>query len=400
MPFEETRVMDQRQRFVQDSQLSLHSFAELCRRYGISRKTGYKWVERWAAEGPQGLRDRDSRPVHSPQATPPEVVEAILDVRRKHDSYGAKKVAWYLERHQPHLELPSRTTIHNILHRHGLVPKRRRRVRRWHPGRPTTEATEPNAIWTIDFKGQFRTRDGRYCFPLTVQDMCSRFLLACQGRLNVSIAGTRPVLAKLFREFGLPERIRSDNGVPFASNALGRLSQLSVWFVRLGIFPEFIEPGCPQQNGKHENMHLAMDRHAPRTPRANLTAHQRVFNAFRHEYNWIRPHEALDGALPSDLYHPSARPYPRRLEPLVYPGHFELRRVSRNGGIRWFDNWVNVSHILAEQYIGLEEIDAGLFDVFFGPVWLGRFVEEQLQIIDAQGRGKRRSGGNHKGRHL
>jgi hypothetical protein len=271
-------------------------------------------------------------------------------------------------------------------------------VRRWHPGRPYTEAHEPNMIWTTDFKGQFKTRDGRYCFPLTVQDMHARFLLGCQGLLDVSIAGTRAVFVRLFQEFGLPERIRSDNGTPFASNALGRLSQLSMWFVRLGITPEFIEPASPYQNGKHENMHLVLKRQATKPPRANLQAQQRVLNTFRYEYNCVRPHEALNGAVPNDLYHSSPRPYPRRLEPLTYPSHFEVRRVSRNGGIRWINQWVNVSNLLGEQYVGFEEVDAGLFDVYFGPVWLGRFVEAKLRIFDNLGRPKRRRGGNHKGR--
>jgi putative transposase len=400
LPFEETRVMDQRQRFVHDAHCSLMSFSELCRRYGISRKTGYKWLERWITAGPEGLRDRPSRPRQSPLATPATVVEAILEVRRRYPDYGAKKVTWYLERNRRDLQLPSRTTIHNILHRHGLVAPRRRRVRRWHPGRPTTEAAYPNAIWSTDYKGQFRTRDGLYCFPLTVQDIHSRYLLGCQGRLDVSIEGAKPVFTQLFREYGLPERIRSDNGAPFASNALGRLSQLSVWFIRLGIIPELIEPASPQQNGKHENMHLVLKRQATRPPQANLRCQQRVLNTFRQDYNWVRPHEALSGALPSDLYRPSPRPYPRRLEPVSYPNHFEVRLVSRNGGIRWCNNWVNVSHLLAEEYIGFEEVDAGRFDVYFGPVWLGRFVEQKLRIIDGDGRSARRKGGNHKGRQL
>lgn len=283
MPFEETRVMDQRRRFIEDAHLSFRSFSEACRHHGISRKTGYKWLERWLEEGATGLQDRSSKPHRSPRSTSDEVVEAILDVRRKHFDYGAKKVTWYLERHRPELQLPSRTTIHNILHRHGLVPERRKRVRRWHPGRPYTEATEPNRIWTTDFKGQFKTRDGRYCFPLTVQDMHSRFLLGCEGKLDVSIAGARPVFVRLFREFGLPDRIRSDNGAPFASNALGRLSQLSMWFVRLGITPEFIEPSSPYQNGKHENMHLVLKRQATRPPRTNLRAQQKILDTFRYE---------------------------------------------------------------------------------------------------------------------
>ena len=400
MPFQQTRVMDERRRFIDDVHRSLLSFAELCRRYGISRKTGYKWLERWEQHGPSGLEDRRSRPHTCPWSTAPEVTEAILEVRRAHPTYGAKKVAWFLERHRPELLLPSRTTIHNILHRNGLVPKRRPRVRRWHPGRPTAEAAAPNAIWTTDFKGQFRTRDGRYCYPLTVQDMHSRFLIGCQGLLDTSIAGAQPVFRKLFREFGLPERIRSDNGAPFAANALGRLSRLSVWFVRLGIIPEFIEPSSPYQNGKHENMHLVLKREATRPPRSNLKAQQAVLDQFRSEYNGLRPHEALEGAVPRDLYRPPTRPLPRRLQPLTYPAHFELRRVSKNGGIRWYNQWVNVSSLLGEQYVGFEEVDLGLFDVYFGPIWLGRFVEAKLRIFDNLGRGKRRRGGNHKGRHL
>ena len=400
MPFEETRVMDQRQRFVHDAHANVGSFSELCRRYGISRKAGYKWLERWITEGPEGLQDRRSRPHRSPLATPPEVVEAILEVRRKYTDFGAKKVAWHLERTRPDLQLPSRVTIHNILHRHGFVRARRARLRRWHPGRPSTEAAEPNAIWTTDFKGQFKTRDGCYCFPLTVQDMHSRFLLGCQGLPDVSIAGAQPVFLRLFREYGLPARIRSDNGAPFASNALGRLSQLSVWFVTLGITPELIEPASPYQNGKHENMHLVLKRQATRPPRANLRAQQRVLNTFRYEYNCVRPHEALHGKVPSDLYRASPRLLPRRAEPITYPAHFELRRVSRNGGIRWYKNWVNVSHLLAEHNVGFEEVDVGTFDVYFGPVWLGRFVERKLRIFDNLGRPRRRRGGNFKGRKL
>jgi putative transposase len=377
MPFQETGVMDERRRFLKDAHRSLLSFAELCRRYGISRKTGYKWLSRWESAGPQGLEDRSSRPRHCPWATPQHVIDAILTVRRAHPDYGAKKVVWFLERHQPRLVLPSRTTVHNILHRHGLVPRRRRTLRRWHSGRPTAEAPHPNAIWSTDFKGQFRTRDGHYCFPLTVQDVHSRFLLACTGLPDTSLAHAKPVFTRRFREFGLSERIRSDNGTPFASNALGRLSRLSAWFVRLGIIPEFIEPASPHQNGKQENMHLVLKRQATRPPRANLRAQQRVLNHFRNEYNLVRPHEALNGAVPGDLYRSSHRPIPKRLPPLIYPPHFEVRLVSTNGGIRWHKHWVNVTSILGQQFIGLEEVDAGLFDVYFGPIWLGRLIESK-----------------------
>jgi transposase InsO family protein len=397
MPFAETHVVDERTRFIEDVHRSLLSFSELCRRYGISRPTGYKWLKRWRTEGPPGLKDRPSRPTSCPSATAPEVVEAILGVRRRYPDYGAKKIVWYLERHRPELRLPSRTTVHNILTRHDLVPRRRRRVRRWHPGRPDVLADAPNTTWSADFEGEFPTRDSVLCYPLTVQDMHSRLLLDCRGRYNVRTDGVIPVFTRLFREFGLPERIRTDNGTPFASNALGRLSRLSVWFVQLGILPQFIEPASPQQNGRHENMHLVLKRRS-RPPRASMRAQQRAFNDFRAEFNNIRPHEALNGAVPADLYRPSPRPVPATLEPITYPGHFETRLVSANGGIRWYADRIGVSQLLAGHHIGLEEVDCGRFDVYFGPIWLGRFIEHKRLIIDAPHPGRKRRGGSAKGR--
>jgi transposase InsO family protein len=397
MPFAEIHVVDERTRFIEDVHCSLLSFSELCRRYGISRPTGYKWLRRWRTEGPPGLANRSSRPNSCPAATPDEVVEAILGVRRSYPDYGAKKIVWFLERHRPELAVPSRTTVHNILHRHGLVPRRRRRVRRWHPGRPDVLADAPNATWSADFKGEFPTRDGILCYPLTVQDMHSRFLLDCRGRSSVRTDGVIPAFTRLFRKFGLPERIRTDNGTPFASNALGRLSRLSVWFVQLGILPQFIEPASPQQNGRHENMHLVLKRRS-RPPRSSMRTQQRAFNDFRAEFNYVRPHEALHGAVPADLYEPSPRPFPTTLEPITYPGHFETRLVSANGGIRWYADRVGVSQLLAGHDIGLEEVDLGLFDVYFGPIWLGRFIEHKRRIVDSTNPGRDRRGGPSKGR--
>lgn len=394
MPFQETHVVDARRRFVEDSYRSLSSFSELCWRHGISRKTGYKWLNRYEQGGLPALEDASRRPRSCPWATAPEVIEAILGVRKRHPDFGAKKIRWYLERHEPQLSLPSRRTIHRVVHNAGLVQPRRKRVRRWHPGRPWTSASEPNAIWTIDYKGQFRLRDGMLCYPLTTQDMHSRFLLGCRGLRSTQLLPAKTELTRLFRTFGLPRRIRSDNGVPFASNALGRLSTLSVWFIRLGITPELTQPASPYQNGKHENMHLHLKRRTARKPRANLKAQQVAFRAFRSHYNRIRPHEALGGRTPSDLYSPSARPLPKALSPITYPEHFEVRRVSKNGGVRWMGDWVNVSHLLAELPVGFEEIDHGLFNVYFGPVWLGRFIEAKRAIIDSRGRSKRRSGRN------
>ena len=398
MPFEETHVVDERTRFIEEVHRSGRSFTAICDRYGISRTTGYEWLKRWKVAGPEGLRDRSSRPKSCPWATPPEVVDAILGVRRSYDDFGPKKIIWYLERHRPELALPSRQTVYNILLRHDAVPRRRRRVRRWHPGRPDSDATEPNETWSTDFKGEFPMGDGQLCYPLTVQDMHSRCVLEVRGRPDVTLDGVMPVFKRLFQRYGLPERIRSDNGTPFASNALGRLSRLSVWFIQLGILPELIEPASPHQNGKHENMHLVLKRRTTRPPRANMRAQQRAFRTFCSHYNTVRPHEALDGALPADLYQPSPRPFPSRLEPVTYPGHFETRLVSSNGGFRWYSDRIPVGRLFASHEIGLEEVDHGLFDVYFGPVWLGRFVEPKRLIFDSLGRGKRRTGGTHQRR--
>lgn len=382
MPWRETSAMSERLNFVIDSQRGFFSFAQLCRRYGVSRKSGYKWLHRFEEHGPQGLADRSHRPHSCPHATPLETVQAILELRRRR-GWGAPKLQRLLQDRFPERRPPTVGTIHRILDRHGLVPRKRPRLRRAHPGRPTTPIDHPNAVWSADFKGQFRMGNGAYCCPLTVQDGFSRFLLGCQGLSAPTIEGSRPVFERLFREYGLPERIRTDNGAPFASNALGRLSTLSVWWVRLGILPELIEPGRPQQNGRHERMHKTLKARTTRPPERNLRAQQRRFDAFRHEFNHERPHEALGQEPPASLYQSSGRPFPETLPALDYPGHFEIRLVSRNGGIRWNGRRIPASHLLAQQYVGLEEVGDGLWDVYFGPIKLGRFHEREGKIEDS-----------------
>jgi len=385
MPWRESSAMNERFHFVSDAQRGFFPFAELCRRYGVSRKTGYKWLDRFAEHGPHGLADRSHRPHSCPHATPPEIVQAVLEFRRRR-GWGAPKLQRLLRNRFPQRPPPTVATIHRILDRHGLVSPRRRRRRRAHPGRPTTPFDCPNAVWSADFKGQFRLGNSLYCYPLTIQDCFSRFLLGCHGLPAPTIEGSKPVFERLFREYGLPERIRTDNGAPFASNALGRLSTLSVWWVRLGILPELIEPGQPQQNGRHERMHRTLKARTARPPERNFPAQQRRFDAFRHEFNHERPHEALGQEVPASAYLLSDRPFPNKLPPLHYPAHFEVRRVSHNGGIRWNSRRINVSHLLAEQYVGLEEIDDSLWEVYFGPVKLGRFHEQEGRIEDHYGR--------------
>lgn len=386
MPWKETCPVDERNRFIDDYLSTFLSFSELCRHYGISRKTGYKWIDRFDQSGRPGLEDQSRRPHGCTHATDPEIVAAIVQARKRHPLYSAKKIRPFLLRRHPDWDMPSITTVHNILKRNNLIPTKRRNPKRGHPGRPYTTATEPNTLWTTDFKGHFKTKNGRYCYPLTIQDAYSRYLLACDALLDTSITTSIPVFERVFKEHGIPTRIRSDNGAPFASNALGRLSRLSVWWIQLGITPELIEPGKPHQNGQHENMHGTLKKHATRPPQRNCSAQQQTFNSFIHEFNHIRPHESLNNAVPADRYSPSTRPFPTHPEPISYPPHFEVRRVSRNGGIRWAGTRIPVSHILIELEIALEEVDHGSWDVYFGPVWLGRLVEAKGRIIDRFGK--------------
>ena len=389
MPWRELKPMDQKTQFIADYLRQTLDTTELCQLYGISRKTGYKWIERYLENGPQGLEERSRRPGTCPNQTPDAIVEALIAVRQHHPSWGAKKLLPFVEKRHPDWDLPSRSTVCDILKRRGLIPRQRRRRVIGHPGKPSSLMLAPNAIWCADFKGQFKTGDGLYCYPLTVTDGYSRYLLGCQGLSSTRTIEAKPVFTRLFKEFGLPERIRSDNGVPFATNTLARLSALSAWWVRLGILPDLIEPGKPQQNGRHERMHRTLKAETTRPPAANRRAQQRKFNRFQKEFNDERPHEALDMATPASLYVPSSREMPNRLPPLEYPDRFEVRYVSYNGGIRWNKGWVNVSITCAGEYVGLEEIDDGVWNVYFGPLKLGRLLERHMRIEDAYGRLKR-----------
>ena len=389
MPWSHTSPMDQKTQFIADYLRDRLSMTELCEFYGVSRKTGYKWIDRYLTHGPQGLEARSRRPSNSPRQTPDDVVAAILEARQRHPSWGAKKLVSILSTRNPRWPWPARSTVCDILSRNGLVPKKRQRRAIGHPGKPISHIGAPNDMWSADFKGHFKTGDGRYCYPLTIADGYSRFLLSCQALSSTSVAEAKPVFTRGFKEFGLPKRIRTDHGVPFATNTLARLSQLSAWWVRLGILPEFIEPGKPQQNGRHERMHRTLKAETTRPPAANLRAQQRKFNRFREEFNHQRPHEALDMQTPAALYEPSPRPMPAKLPPLEYPDRFEVRYVSANGGIRWNRRWVNVSITCAGEYVGLEEIDDGVWNVDFGPLKLGRLLERHMRIEDAYGRLKR-----------
>jgi putative transposase len=389
MPWSETSPMDQRTQFIADFLRDTLTITELCDLYGVSRKTGYKWIERYLRQGPAGLHERSRKPRVSPNATPEERVQAFLTVRHRHPSWGAKKLLAIVHKRHPRWELPGRSTVCEILKRHGMVPQKRNKRRIGHPGKPTSQILAPNDCWSADFKGQFKTGDGLYCYPLTVTDGYSRYLVGCQALYTTAVKEAKPMFTRLFKEYGLPKRIRTDNGVPFATNTLARLSALSAWWVRLGVLPELIEPGKPQQNGRHERMHKTLKAEATKPPAGNLAAQQRKFNRFREEFNNERPHEALDQQTPASVYESSPRAMPHKLPALAYPDRFEVRYVSANGGIRWRGDWVNVSIVCAGAYVGLEEIADGIWTVYFGPLKLGRLHERHMRIEDEYGRLKR-----------
>lgn len=380
MPWRESVPMDERVQFVGDWLRQLESLAAVCRRYGISRKTGYKWIARYEEDRVGGLDARSSRPHHSPQATEGPVAVAIVRLRKRYPSWGGKKILSVLAEREPSWALPAISTANDILKRAGLVEPRRRRRPVPPAADQRTPAREPNHVWTADFKGQFRTLDGALCYPLTVCDASSRFLLRCHGLSSPTTAGAMAVFQRAFREYGLPERIRTDNGEPFAAASLGRLSRLSAWWVRLGIYPELIAPASPQENGAHERMHRTLKAETTRPPAATLCAQQRRFSRYRGYYNDVRPHEAIGQRPPARLYQASPRALPRRLEPLAYPAHFEIRRVSKPGVISWHSKPLVISTVLIHQEIGLEPIDDGEWDLHFGPIRLGRLDERTRRI--------------------
>jgi len=375
-------VMDQRVRFISEYLNGYFPLSEICQQFEISRKTGYKWIRRYEAFGAEGLADQSRRPHSCPHQTDDKIIKGIIEVRKKHPTWGPKKLLKIISDKHPVWEIPAISTTADILKREGLILPGRRRLRRKHPGCPKTTTKKPNDIWTADYKGHFKMRNGNYCYPLTVCDMHSRYLLGCDVHDAISLKETKRHFTKLFNEYGLPQRIRTDNGVPFASSAIARLSALSVWWLKLGIYPEQIEPGKPQQNGKHERMHRTLKKEATVPPEKDIKAQQKRFDDFRREYNYLRPHEALDMKTPSEIYTSSDRRMPQKLGHYDYPCHFEVRRVSRNGGIRWKKKRVPVSQTLIEEYIGFEAVDDGIHNVYFCDLLIGRFFEDILKIKD------------------
>lgn len=369
-------MVDNRVRFVVSLERGEGSVSALCERYGISRETGHKWLRRWREGGFEALRDSSRSPLTRPQGTAAAVVEALVAKRRERPHWGPRKLLAVLREEQPEMAWPAASTAGELLKRAGLVAARRR-VRRAEPlERPFAEAVTPNDEWAIDFKGWFRTGDGRRCDPLTVSDTASRMLLECR----IMVPQTAPVAGaceQLFRSFGLPRRLRMDNGTPFASRGAAGLTRLSVGWAKLGIELARIEPGEPSQNGRHERMHGTLQRETAMTPAASLAAQQGRFDAFRREYNEERPHEGLGQVPPVRLWQPSPRPYPGRIAEPWYPADHQVRRVRTDGTIRWRGGGLFISEALTGEPIGLVELASG--------DWLARFIDIDLGVVDRRG---------------
>jgi len=383
MPWKEVSMMDERLRFVARV-LEGEPMTDLCREFGISRKTGYKIYGRYREEGPVALCDRSRRPVRYANQLPEQVERLLVVTKKEKPNWGARKIRELLIRKlDGDFRIPSISTVHAVLDRHGLVTHARKRRARA-SGTGLSPGLAPNELWCADFKGEFKLGSGRYCYPLTVTDHASRFLLACEALESVREIPVISSFERLFRERGLPAAIRSDNGVPFASpNGLYNLSRLSVWWLRLGIAIERIKPGHPQQNGRHERMHLTLKREATRPPGMNMLQQQARFDAFLTEFNEERPHEALAMSCPADRYSPSARIY-QGLPDIEYPFHDREVLVTACGRICMHRKRVNISTVMAGQKLGIKEVDDGIWLVSFLAYDLGYIDLEQktLQTLD------------------
>jgi transposase InsO family protein len=382
--------MDEKKSFIYEWESGESTVSALCESFGISRTLGYRYIGRYLEHGRAGLVEQSRAPRRVWNRTAEDLQQAIIELRHRKPRLGALKIHELLREQFGKRRIPAVSTIELILKRNGLV-KKRRRVRRIRETHPIFHADRPNEIWSVDFKGEFRMGNMRYCYPLTVMDAYSRYVLAVVGMHSPTYEGTKAVFQALFERYGLPKQIHSDNGEPFASAvSLSRLTRLAVWFMELGIVPVYSDPAHPEQNGSHERMHEELKAEATRPPAYSLGPQQRKFNAFRVDYDDQRPHQALGQRRPREFYRPSRRRLAQRIRPWKYPQGTVVKYVCRNGAIRWgYGKWVMVSTTLATKYIGLEEMATGKWRVYFRDTLLGYLDEQTLRIEDQLGRQRR-----------
>lgn len=390
MPFTGTCAVDERVRFCVLYESGEHSMSELCRRFGISRTTGYEVIGRWRAGGAEALADRSHAPHRCPHALDAERREAMLDVRRRHPTWGGKKVKAWLEARRPEVTWPAASTMGDAFARAGLVAARRRRRHAGAGTAPFAACRAANDVWSIDFKGWFRTGDGCRCEPLTIQDQASRYLIRAVPLARTSGERVWAVLEAAFREFGLPKAIRSDNGAPFASSGAGGLSALAVRLIKAGVLPQRIDPASPQQNGRLERLHRTLKAETASPPAASLRAQAERLRVFRRVYNEERPHEALGLVTPASVYATSPRCWSGRLSGPEYAADTEVRRVRTSGEIKWAGATVYISTALVGELISLEQSESGVWRVHYGPVLLGEIARtgrlRRARAVAAAGR--------------
>jgi transposase InsO family protein len=386
MPWKVEKMENLKQKFVLLYQTGKFTMTELCRQFNISRPTGYAIIERYENEGWDALQERSRRHATYPFQTDLVIENALLGLRDKHPHWGARKFLAILTREQPQWRLPCESTVNNILKRNGRVTPRKSSRRKIINKYPRFDPEEPNEIWSADFKGKFRLGNREYCNPLTICDSKSRFLFDIRGLRFCRAEDCIPIFDKAFREYGLPEQMHTDNGPPFgSSNSLRRLTSLAVWFMDVGITPVYSDPGQPQQNGRHERMHRDLKAQVTRPPAYSFRAQQHRFDAFRKEYNEIRPHEALGMNTPMEVHRISKRVYARKLEDWTYAASLKLKLVTVNGALRWdSDGLIMVSTALAGRYVGLEEVDSGVWIVYYRHVALGVLLERTKRVYEME----------------
>ena len=381
MPWKETTVMEQKIEFICEWRTGKYTITELCRCFDISRPTAYKIIARFENEGYEGLRELSRKPrgLH-PNATNGKVVNSILELKEKHKLWGAKKIRKLLYNDYPDEIIPTVLTVHNILKKHGLVCPQKR-LRRVKPIYPIFDPIECNEVWSADYKGKFLMRNKIYCHPLTIADSKSRFVFTAKGHYKENLKSAKAEFSGVFRKFGIPKQMHTDNGSPFGSvSAIQRFTRLSYWFIELGIMPVFSDPAHPEQNGRHERMHRDLKAACAKPAAYDLRAQQRRLNHFVKEYNNVRPHEALNMETPASTHNFTARPFPEKIASFDYEPDMKVYKVTQNGSIRWGAyNWVYLSASLTGKYVGALEMGNGIWRVFYRSVFLGYFNENELR---------------------
>lgn len=363
--------MEERRLFIEAVRRRDATMREICRVFEVSPKTGYKWWRRYEQQGLRGLEERSRAPHRHPNAIDVGVLDLLTELRRARPYWGPRKLLAYLVPRWPTLNFPAASTVGEVLRRRGLARRRRRRGRTGIYEGPFAGCTEPNAVWSADFKGHFFTGDRKRCTPQTIQDAYSRYLLRCEGLIRTDFTAARAVFTSAFVEYGMPLAVRTDNGPPYASRAPGGISRFAVWLIRLGVRPERIRPGRPAQNGRLERLHRTLKQETATPPASSRLAQQRAFDRFRRQYNEERPHEALGQCPPASIYQPSARPFPGRLVDPSYPDDYELCRVRSDGSVKWAGHHFPVADILASELLGLHRTVQGEWRLHYGPLLLG-----------------------------